>query len=1382
MGGLWDIELLIDYLGPYLPYTVGTLVFFSIGLIGILTYFVHDSFKKSTTQTPAPKPVACSNDDEKILVLRSSKITEFLSLFGYFPIVPMARSFVKAMEVLREGIGGPNFRYKLPWFLVIGAENSGKTTLLQNANLPLPLGNPLALTPGEKTGCTWTFFDKATVIDVQGSFLIQEKTTESNDKDWRRFFSLLSHFRVRRPTDGIILTIPVTEIYGSDSFDRDVLINRAVEIYKKLIPIEHKLGLNVPVYVVITKCDLIPGFKSFANALNTKMRSEIFGYSSSYDFSENFQGGWIDEAFDSIDDSLKTAQLEIFSEDTEDSLKDGIMEFPGHIATLRENIQLYLANIFRNVGYREAFFYRGLYFTGDMSWQPEDGEDLSESDSSGMQPLSAYKMENVRNVVFVTELLRDKVFPEHVMARPGIRRLIASSRAINITRVVMVALFIVLGLNITTAYHNVLSTTKEIYPVFKSISITLKEKEEKQSGPADEFNTHFFDTQAKTLLSLMAKVENTQFFFWMLPPSWTGHLLKKMGQALTIAYDKIFLQSLYFELINKTRSIIEDPLPFLEINLESVTFIHPLATPEFLVLNGYVTALKDLELNIQKYNRLGQTRDIKQMGDIINFLFGFDLPKSMYENAAFYQKALSAIDQRPINIDAYIINAQERLRRLFAEFSQSVLGKNASYKELISLANSLNNFEKVGKLRTLPLKENIRFLLDQVNVVNAFLSNPDLAWINYESFNPGEEYNKLIGMIYESSFLGQDVADSFVISVEQAFTGFKGLLASVTSDLTGPFFDNQQGRLVAGPSIGLLSIQKAFSDFLSMPFMQDVDDLQFETEIPSETNLFWDASLIDEALDIVNKFNVFLAEQLPVYPVGLQESFKLMGKAFTQKNINSHIARAQSFVNSSGFLTSYAVEDSMRNQVVNIQAVLPTFMTLMEALETGGINQSFVELRNLLSSQLTQVLGDVDQVFESEGLYEPMSSTFSEWEGGLDAAFKAYNVPNIATLQAYLDFQRERVSYLTIQYAAPLLNFLGSNQFHLIPENITLVTRWSLLFEAVNAYERKKPGNSIFLLQNFILTEMNTISLSNYMEKLIPSEITGDGDYFLQRLHELRSDMLSRCEELSGKVAVNHYDQIQTFFNNRLSGKFPFVGTNQTGSGYAEPQDIKAFFALYDNLSSSARAFLNNNKNYGISRDRALEFMIAMDDVHQFFEPFLSSKDPGALPTFDLNVVFRVNRAYEVGAQDVLAWIVDIGSSIIDLHTNTSTGVWKYGMPISISFQWASNGPSQPMVDQKQPNLSVNGTTATYTYQGPWALLELLLMQEAPATEFKNFIDPNPQTLLFTIPTSGTQTPDNPSSTPAKLFIRMTPLSSEKEGNTVLSVPFFPAAAPLLSS
>ena len=121
-------------------------------------------------------------------------------------------------------------------------------------------------------------------------------------------------------------------------------------------------------------------------------------------------------------------------------------------------------------------------------------------------------------------------------------------------------------------------------------------------------------------------------------------------------------------------------------------------------------------------------------------------------------------------------------------------------------------------------------------------------------------------------------------------------------------------------------------------------------------------------------------------------------------------------------------------------------------------------------------------------------------------------------------------------------------------------------------------------------------------------------------------------------------------------------------------------------------------------------------------------------------------------------------------------------MPVSISFQWASDGPAIPMVDTYQPDLSVNGMSAVYSYSGPWAFLKLLLTHATPLTEFSHLVDPDPQTLMFVIPTRGTHTPQNPSSLPAKLFVRIILKTHDKEGETIVSLPYFPDAAPLLSN
>ncbi|MBS0185851.1 MAG: hypothetical protein JSS34_05865 [Proteobacteria bacterium] len=1382
MNTIFDIEMILSAIEPYLPYMVTSFLFTALSVIGVLTYIVLKSLKSSSPSS-APSSTSQPVSKEKDMIFKSSKFTEFIALFGYLPITPLGKSFVNALQVLRKNIGGSDYKYKLPWFLLIGPENSGKTTFIQNANLPLPLGKPFLLKEGEEAGCSWSFFDQGVVLDISGSYLIEEKTTQSNNQNWIRLFRLLSHFRVKRPLDGLILTIPATELWNNSNLDVDSLLERSNTIYQKLSLIENKLGLNIPIYVVITKCDLIPGFKNFTSSLSSSQKAQIFGWSSPYDPLENFQGEWVEEAFEDMMASLTLNQLEIFTLNIDDSLKDGVILFPQNFQKLQETLQLYLTSIFKNVGYREAFFCRGIYFTGDTSWQPEDVEnDTALANLEGRQPLNAYNMINDRKVAFVTQLLEDKIFPEYILATPGQRRIIASSRAINVMRVVTFLTFLMLSYGIWRDHENLHKTIFDLNPLLQKIFVDLEEKKEFLNTQKDSENVEFFSDRAKTLLLLMSKLEHTKFFFYTLPPSWTGFFYNSIEKVLSFSNEEIFLYAIGRKLVDKANEIIKNPVASYTGNSELVNNpIDPLQTSEFFNLNNYVVSLRELEKYINFYNNLPNDPNTQHISDLVFYLFGFNLPKIAYGKGEFYKRSFLKIKENPIDLSSYKVEAQEKLKSLFKLFLFSIFEKNLTNYHLLTLSEAFKIFE-LPSTGQVPFRHDLDDILTKMNTLISLLDNPHLEWLNFDSFDPGETYNQIIGMIYESYFFTNEIGDNLVLEANTSFKKFKEKLLKIGSNLTGPFFEVQNGKLVSGPSLGLLRVQSAFAEFLSMSFMEPSDELAFAKEILPNTQLYWDGQLVNEALDLVNEFNTFLTDNLTSYPLGLQEAFRLISVKSTQQKVTSLLAQAQDFVDSTIFLQNYAPEEAIRRQIANLKPNIPTFMTLIQAMKLANLDIIFLEFRDLLSNQLIQILLDIDQVLESEGLYEPIDTTFSEWTGDMNAAFLSYNVPDETSLRAYLDLIRERISYLSVNYAATILNFLNFSDFHLMSENISLLTKWTLILDAVTAFNNKKPGNSISTLQNFILKDMNTITVSNCAQKLDPLVTPEHQDFFTNRLQELRSDLLGRCEALSGKIALNHYDQIQTFFNTRLAGKFPFIGTaTKNASGYAEPQDIKAFFSLYDNLVVSAKEFLNASKSYGISKDRALEFIMAMDDVRAFFDPFLTSKNLSDLPTYDFDVEFRVNRSHEVGASQLIDWVIQVGPQDIDLHSANFSGIWSYGTPVTVSFQWASNGPNQPMTDGNQPNLSVTGNTATYTYNGPWALLELILMQDTPLTEFSNLTDPNPQTLFFKIPTRGALTPNNPSSIPAKLFMRITPKAPEKQGGLVLTVPYFPDAAPVLS-
>ncbi len=149
------LELL---LGSWLPYVTWILLIVSFVGIFSVAYYIYLSLVPSGSNASALKGAELQHEkDENELLRGSVKIWEYLSLLGYWPLDQMIRSFVKALNILREEFGNMDFLYRLPWFVIVGAQASGKTTLVEELRLPRPIGDPMAAKVGENPGVFWSF-------------------------------------------------------------------------------------------------------------------------------------------------------------------------------------------------------------------------------------------------------------------------------------------------------------------------------------------------------------------------------------------------------------------------------------------------------------------------------------------------------------------------------------------------------------------------------------------------------------------------------------------------------------------------------------------------------------------------------------------------------------------------------------------------------------------------------------------------------------------------------------------------------------------------------------------------------------------------------------------------------------------------------------------------------------------------------------------------------------------------------------------------------------------------------------------------------------------------------------------------------------------------
>jgi len=183
--------------------------------------------------------------------------------------------FVKAVNTL-QGLpqlkGKDDPRYVLPWYLLIGGERTGKTGAVQGAGLFSPL-----IAPGNGAGtqnCDWWISNTAVILDTAGRYVTQADKARDRG-EWYRLLRLISHYREHEPINGLLIAVPADELALQSE---EQLRAAASRLRERMEEIVRELGIDFPVYLLITKCDSLEGFQEFFSQLPPRMLTEAFGF------------------------------------------------------------------------------------------------------------------------------------------------------------------------------------------------------------------------------------------------------------------------------------------------------------------------------------------------------------------------------------------------------------------------------------------------------------------------------------------------------------------------------------------------------------------------------------------------------------------------------------------------------------------------------------------------------------------------------------------------------------------------------------------------------------------------------------------------------------------------------------------------------------------------------------------------------------------------------------------------------------------------------------------------------------------------------------------------------------------------------------------------
>jgi type VI secretion system protein ImpL len=265
---------------------------------------------------------------------------------------------LKASHLRKYG----NPLYVLPWYLVIGESGSGKTTAIKSARLSSPFAE-ISRTSGISgtRNCDWWFFDQAIIIDTAGRYAIP--VDEGRDKEeWQRFLTILAKYRKREPLNGVSVTIAADKLLDSrpEALEEDGRIIR-----RRIDELMLVLGARFPVYVLVSKCDLVQGMTQFCDYLPDKSHDQALGLLN-HQLSTDVTA-FSNRAINTIGERLRDLRLLFVNKPgprgVGQGIDPGLLLFPEEFERLKPGLNAFIKGAFQENPYQETPILRGLFFS-----------------------------------------------------------------------------------------------------------------------------------------------------------------------------------------------------------------------------------------------------------------------------------------------------------------------------------------------------------------------------------------------------------------------------------------------------------------------------------------------------------------------------------------------------------------------------------------------------------------------------------------------------------------------------------------------------------------------------------------------------------------------------------------------------------------------------------------------------------------------------------------------------------------------------------------------------------------------------------------------------------------------------------------------------------
>lgn len=300
---------------------------------------------------------------------------------------------------------------RLPWYLVLGTPQSGKSSLVQNSNLhfqrPEHIGEEAQQYINEFPDFDWWFTRQSILVDVLSN------DTEQDVNNWKKFIKLLKRERRDRPFNGILLTLSLPELLTMSNKQRQDFITQLTGYVRDIYS---HFKAFVPIYVVFNKCDLVEGFMEFFENLSKEELDQVWGMTFPIEGSNDLQQvmNSFNREYILLVQQLRKRVMWAFDSEKTMRGRELINAFPQQMNLFRKPIEGLIAEIFGATRYQQAVQLRGIYFTSCAQGQglPQDFLLQAMSKKFQLVPPQLQRSKRIGESYFVRGLFYEVFLPE----------------------------------------------------------------------------------------------------------------------------------------------------------------------------------------------------------------------------------------------------------------------------------------------------------------------------------------------------------------------------------------------------------------------------------------------------------------------------------------------------------------------------------------------------------------------------------------------------------------------------------------------------------------------------------------------------------------------------------------------------------------------------------------------------------------------------------------------------------------------------------------------------------------------------------------------------------------------------------------------------------